>query len=321
MSQTNTIDLDKQYDVSGDLYAEVIHGLNQQPRSVPPKFFYDEVGSRLFEAICETEEYYPTRTEMAILQENLDEIVAHIGPDCVLVEPGCGSIQKVRQLIEAAKPHTYVPMDISGDYLQEVAEQLVADYPEVKVHPAVIDYTKPIILPNTPKAARKIAFFPGSSIGNFTPEDAIDFLTNIAVMVGQGGGLLIGVDLKKEPAILSAAYNDAAGVTAQFNLNLLTRINTDLGANFDLENFNHHAFYNEHEGRVEMHLVSDADQQVHINGEKFDIAEGESIHTENSYKYTIKEFHGLARQAGFTPSTVWTDTDELFSIHFLENIE
>jgi len=298
------------------LYDEVITGLNHRPRAIQPKFFYDEKGSKIFEAICDTPEYYLTQTEIAILTDNLDEIADCIGPDCLLIEPGSGSSHKIRVLLEAIRPHTYMPLDISGDYLLSVARDLVVEYPELNVHASCIDYTVPIDLPSYPKKLRRVAFFPGSSIGNFNPDEAISFLSNIASMVHSNGGLLIGVDLKRDSSILNAAYNDAAGMTAEFNLNLLERINRELDADFNTDRFEHHAYYNKVKSRVEMHLVSQTRQQVRIDEHRFTFSREESIHTENSYKYTITEFQSLARKAGFESVRVWTDPAQLFSVHY-----
>ena len=301
---------------------EVLNGLKQVPRAIPPKFFYDQTGSEIFDAICETDEYYVTRTEINILETHQKDIAKHIGPNCLLIEPGSGSSQKVRVLLDALKPHTYLPMDISRDYLKLAAQDVANDYPWLDVQAACIDYTAPINLPpnehDNTRDTRKIAFFPGSSIGNFEPSQARTFLQNIANMVQPGGGLLIGVDLKKDPDLLHAAYNDANGSTAAFNLNLLTRINRELNGNFDVDTFSHNAFYNEKKGRVEMHLVSEQTQNIKIDDQDFQFTAGERIHTESSYKYHIEEFQNLARQAGFQPTKVWTDEDRLFSVHFLE---
>lgn len=300
-----------------DFHAEVIHGLDRKVRSIPPKFFYDEEGSRLFNAICATPEYYLTRVEMGIIRRNIDEITGQIGSGCLLIEPGSGDCRKVRELLAQTQPHAYVPMDISRAYLQRAAGNLAAEFPWLEVRAVCADFTAPIDLPCLPEGPRRVAFFPGSSIGNFDPHHAVDFLSHIAAMVQPGGGLLIGVDLKKDAAVLNAAYNDAQGLTAAFNLNLLARINRDLGANFEKRQFRHHAFYNQAEGRIEMHLVSETPQRVLIGDRCFDFQPGEGIHTENSYKYTVGEFQGLARQAGFRPVRVWTDAGGLFSVHYL----
>jgi len=303
------------------LYDDVLQGLRQAHKFIPPKYFYDERGSRLFDTICEADEYYPTRTEIAILEENLEEICACLGPDCVLVEPGSGSSQKVRLLLDRLEPHTYMPLDISSDYLKSVAHGLAREYPHINVTAACVDYTAPIELPYFPEDRRRVAFFPGSSIGNFEPEEAVTFLSNLADLVTSDGGLLIGVDLKKHHSILNAAYNDVQGITAEFNLNLLAHINRELGADFDFDGFEHEAFFNDYKGRIEMHLVSRRAQQVTVAGHRFQFETGESIHTENSYKYSVDEFHTLAKQAGFLPLKVWTDPDRLFSVHYFKLAE
>ena len=301
-----------------NLYDEVLRGLNQPARSIPPKFFYDERGSQLFDDICSTPEYYPTRTEISILQHHLDDISNCIGSQCILVEPGSGSSEKVRKLLDEVRPHAYVPMDISKEYLLSAAEQLAREYPWLDIHATCIDFTKTMTVPVHNNESRTVAFFPGSSIGNFEPHNAVRFLKNIANIVGPSGGLLIGVDLKKEPAVLNAAYNDIQGITAEFNLNLLHRINRELHANFDLTKFEHHAFYNETKSRIEMHLVSSERQEININGEIFRFSTGDSIHTENSYKYSVAEFELLAKQAGLKLVNLWTDADNLFSVHYYE---
>jgi dimethylhistidine N-methyltransferase len=300
-----------------DFYAEVIQGLNRRPRAIGPKFFYDEYGSRLFDALCRTPEYYPTRTEIAILERRIDNIAQHISPRCVLIEPGSGNSRKVRILLDTLRPRAYLPIDISKDYLRSTAQHVAQEYPWLSVHAVCADYSTSLALPDYPPGTQKLAFFPGSTIGNFEPEQAVAFLRNIARMVMPDGGLLIGVDLKKDPARLNAAYNDAQGITAAFNLNLLNRINKALHADFDLDMFRHHAFYNSDLGRIEMHLVSRQAQRVRVGNKHFDFAKGESIHTENSYKYSIAGFQALAQQAGFSPAAVWTDAEQLFSVHYL----
>ncbi len=312
----NTISFYDYHPVQANLHDEVLRGLSQPARSIPPKFFYDKRGSQLFDDICNTPEYYPTRTEIRILEKNIDDISECIGSECILVEPGSGSSEKVRMLLDDVRPQAYVPMDISKDYLLSAAEQLALEYPWLDIHATCIDFTKRMTVPVSNNETRTVAFFPGSSIGNFEPRDAVTFLKKIAPIVKPHGGLLIGVDLKKEPGLLNAAYNDAQGVTAQFNLNLLHRINRELDANFDINKFDHHAFYNETDGRIEMHLVSNQTHKIHINGDTFRFKEGESIHTENSYKYSVDEFRILAKQAGFDLVNVWMDPDELFSVHY-----
>lgn len=300
-----------------DMFSEVVEGLSTSPRTLSPKFFYDEQGSHLFDAICETSEYYQTRTEISIIRSNITDIADCIGSDCLLLEPGSGNSRKVRELLPVIEPHAYMPMEISKSHLQMAASQLSNDYPWLNVHAVCTDYTNQIELPYDDKGRKKIAFFPGSTIGNFEPQEAISFLANIAHLVQPGGGLLIGVDLKKPVEILHAAYNDAQGITSAFNLNLLQRINRDLGANFDVEQFQHDAFYNSKLGRIEMHLISQSRQVVSIGEYSTHFEQGENIHTENSYKFTVDEFQQLARQAGFEPQKVWKDPDNLFSVHYL----
>lgn len=303
-----------------DLRAVVIEGLSKPQKSLPAKFFYDEEGSRLFDEICRLEEYYPTRTEIALLQAHGGEIAELVGPRCQLIEFGSGSSVKTRAILDALDdPAAYVPIDISREHLLRAADELAAAYPAVEVMAVCADYSQLYDVPDSTRhpQARKIAFFPGSSIGNFTHDQAIDFLIRVS-SIAAGGALIIGVDLKKDPAILNAAYNDSRGVTAAFNRNLLARINRDLGAEIDVESFAHEAFYSEALGRVEMHLVSTRDQTIRIDGHEIEFAEGESIHTENSYKYSIEEFAEIASRAGFTPTKVWTDEAELFSVHYFD---
>ena len=300
-----------------DFHADVIQGLQLAQKAIPPKYFYDQRGSQLFDDICELPEYYPTRTELSILKSHANEIAGCIGPECVLVEPGSGSSHKVRILLDALKPQAYIPMDISKTHLLQAAQNISDDYPWLEVHASCIDFTEKLHLPNSlPEVNKRVAFFPGSSIGNFEPEEAVHFLRDTAEMVEQGGGLLIGVDLKKPSDILNAAYNDSRSVTADFNLNLLQRINNELGGEFDIDSFEHHAFYNEQKGRIEMHLVSTRSQQVMVDDMSFEFAKGESIHTESSYKYTLQEFQDMADEAGFQASQVWVDSNKLFSVHY-----
>jgi dimethylhistidine N-methyltransferase len=302
---------------AGDLAREVLGGLARRPRAIPPKFFYDARGSQLFDASTHTPEYYPTRSEIAILEARAPAIAERVGTGSLLVEPGGGSCAKVRILLEGLRPCAYVPMDISRDHLWVAAEQMAAEYPWLEVHAACTDFTREMSVPDTAPEGPRVAFFPGSSIGNFDPAAAVGFLTTVAGLVGPAGSLLIGVDLKKDPAVLNAAYNDAAGMTAAFNLNLLERINRELGADFDLAAWRHLAFYNAVAGRVEMHLESRREQRVRIAGARFVFEAGETIHTEHSYKYAIDEFQALAADAGFRPEAVWTDDDQLFSVHLL----
>jgi len=302
-----------------DFARELLAGLARTPRSVPPKFFYDAAGSALFDRICELPEYYPTRTELGILRRHAQEIAQCIGPEAEIVEFGAGSLHKVRVLLDALpRPRRFVPIDISTDHLMGAVERLRAAYPGLEVEPVAADFTQAFELP--PSQGRRVGFFPGSSIGNFDPPEALAFLRGAAALLGEGGegsGLLIGVDLVKDPALLHAAYNDAAGITAAFNLNLLARANRELGANFALDGFFHHACYVPTRQRIEMHLVSRQAQNVRVCGREFAFAEGESIHTESSYKYSVAGFRALAAQAGFVPGPAWCDARTLFSLHWL----
>ncbi len=300
---------------------DLLAGLARTPRSVPPKYFYDAAGSALFDGICDLPEYYPTRTELKILAERAPEIAEQIGPNAELVEFGAGSLTKVRLLFDAfdaaTAPKRYLPIDISGEHLEGAAQRLRADYPSMAVQPIVADYTMPLVLPATGAGVgQRVGFFPGSTIGNFHPEEALSFL-QLAARLLRGGGMLVGVDLVKEPSLLHAAYNDAQDVTAAFNLNLLRRANLELDADFDLDGFGHYAFYNLQLQRIEMHLVSRRAQVVNVAGERFAFEEGESIHTENSHKFTVEGFRALATRAGFRPGPVWTDEARLFSVHWL----
>ncbi len=301
-----------------DFRTAVLEGLSRPHKSLPCKFFYDQVGSALFDRICELPEYYPTRTEIGILTKAAPEIAALAGRGGVLVEYGSGSSRKTRLLLDALAPDVYMPIDISRQHMLAACHALAADYPTLHLMAVCADYTRPFVLPRVARGGqRRLAFFPGSSIGNFGPLEALRFLKNVAQQLATGDGLLIGVDLKKDPAILHAAYNDAAGVTAAFNLNLLARCNRELGTDFDLGAFAHRAFYNEAAGRIEMHLDSLRTQTVQVAGQAFEFAAGESIHTENSYKYRPDEFRHLATQAGFEPLHTWADAGELFGVLYL----
>jgi dimethylhistidine N-methyltransferase len=305
------------YPPLADLKAEVLTGLSCQPKTIPPKFFYDEYGSQLFAQITKLPEYYLTRTEIAILKEHGKEMVSLLGNECLLVELGSGSSQKIRLLLDALQPAAYMPIDISKKHLWQSVQMLATDYPDLEIHAVCTDYSGHFHLPYHPDNKPKAAFFPGSSIGNFDPPHAQELLQQVAQLLGADSTLLIGVDLKKDPQRLNAAYNDATGVTAAFNLNLLTRINRELNANFELSRFEHQAFYNEKPGRMEMHLVSNTPHEVKVGGQTFEFVTGENIHTENSYKYTVAQFQNLANAAGFQSEQVWMDPAELFSVHCL----
>jgi dimethylhistidine N-methyltransferase len=304
---------------AGSFLDEVIAGLSQPRKELSPKYFYDARGCELFDAICELPEYYPTRTEMAMMQSHAVEMVQHLGPDSILIEYGSGNSRKTHVLIEALQPLAYVPVDIAGAQVKASAGRLTAAFPELTVIAVCADYSKPLELPEIDgiAARRRVIYFPGSTIGNFTVPEALEFLGYARVLAGAGGAMLVGVDLKKDRALLDAAYNDAQGVTAEFNLNLLQRINRELGANFDLAMFRHHAFYNAAAGRIEMHLKSLCQQHVALGGHIFRFDQGETIHTENSYKYSVDEFRQLARQAGFDAVHCWIDPRQLFSVHYL----
>ncbi len=299
----------------------VLGGLTRRAKSIPCRFLYDERGSALFEEICGLPEYYLTRTEMAILADCADEIGVLAGRHAQLIEFGSGASRKVRLLLDAlSDPAAYVAIDISREPLRRAAEEVAADFPEVPVVAVCADYLQPLRLPPLPArgAGRRLGFFPGSTIGNFAPEDAVDFLAGCRRVIGRGGALLVGVDLKKTPALLDAAYNDRAGVTAAFNLNLLERINRELDADFDLDRFAHDAFYNDAAGRIEIYIRSLADQIVTVAGRAIRFAAGERIHTEDCCKYTIAEFQRLAARGGFRPVRHWTDPAALFSVHLLD---
>lgn len=299
----------------------VLDGLAGSPKSVPPTYFYDARGSELFEQICQLPEYYPTRTEMGILRRHAADIAARIGPEAQIIEYGSGASDKIRVILDALEtPVAYMPVDISGEYLSGVAERLAGDYPGLEVTAVVADYRHPFAVPAPRRRAQaRASLFTGSTIGNFSPEEAMAFLRHTARRLAGGGALVIGADLRKDPKLLHAAYNDAAGVTAAFNLNLLTRINRELGGTFDVAAFDHYAFYDPREGRIEMHLVSRRPQRVSVGGRAFFFATGESIHTENSYKFDIDGFRDMARRAGFVPEAVWLDEQRWFSVHLLRS--
>ena len=303
-----------------DFETAVVKGLSAQPKTLPCKFFYDQQGSRLFDQICTLEEYYPTRTELRILNHHKQDIATLMGRYCHLIEFGSGSSRKIRSLLDAVQDLAeYTAVDISKDHLLSAASALAADFPHITVTAVCADYTVPfdVAPPTEHQDAKRVGFFPGSTIGNFTPNESVGFLRQAASLLREGGEMLIGADLKKDPAILEAAYNDREGVTAQFNLNLLRRINRELGANFVLRDFEHKAVYNAEAGRIEMHLLSLCDQDVSVAGRQFHFGEGESIHTENSYKFSIEEFREMCSKSGFDSLDVWTDPDYLFSVHYL----
>ncbi|HUY18591.1 MAG TPA: L-histidine N(alpha)-methyltransferase [Candidatus Binataceae bacterium] len=302
-----------------DFLSDVIRGLSAPSKHLPCKYLYDEAGSRLFDRICELPEYYPTRTELGILKRYAGEMAAMLGPRCLVIEYGSGSSIKTRILLDhLTEPAAYIPVEIAREQLEESARALARDYPHLEVRPLCADFTRPLELPqiNRP-AARRVIYFPGSTIGNFTPEEARKLLERSARLCGPGGAILLGADLKKDPRVIENAYNDRDGVTAAFNLNLLTRMNRELAIRFKPEDFWHHALYNPREGRIEMHLVSRLEQRVRLDGREVTLVEGESICTEYSYKYSLRGLSDLAEAAGFTIERTWTDDRNYFSVHYL----
>ncbi|RYZ12063.1 MAG: L-histidine N(alpha)-methyltransferase [Comamonadaceae bacterium] len=315
---TGTSDTGPSDAARSDFARDLHRALSHRPSSIAPKHFYDAAGSALFDRICTLPEYYPTRTEIGILSDCAAEIAMHIGAHAEIVEFGAGSLTKVRLLLDALdSPRAYLPIDISGEHLAAAAQRLQMEFPWLAVHPVVADYTQPFELPEPGGGGQRVGFFPGSTLGNFSPDEALQFLSQAAVLL-RGGGLLLGVDLVKSPEVLHAAYNDAQGVTAAFNLNLLKRANAELGCDFDLSAFAHSAFYNAPLQRIEMHLVSRRAQQVRLQGESFGFREGETIHTEYSHKFTVDGLRELASRAGFRPGAVWTDAQRRFSVHWLQ---
>ena len=297
---------------------DVVAGLSATPKRVPPKYFYDAEGSRLFEEITQLPEYYLTRSELEILEKNAAEIAALIPNGAALLEFGSGPAKKIRILLDAAPTlAAYVPVDISADFLAQEAETIRAAYPKLVVTPVAADFTKSFTLPPAVDKLPRAGFFPGSTIGNFEPHEACAFLRNAKAILGPGAVLIIGVDLIKNPEIIHAAYNDEAGLTEKFNLNLLARMNRELDGKIDIGSFEHHAFYNRERQRIEMHLASHKRQKVRIAGTTIDFRAGETIHTENSYKYSIQSFVALARGSGWAPVSLWTDSKNYFSVHAL----
>ena len=298
--------------------ADVLHGLSAGEKELSCKYFYDEAGSELFEQICQLPEYYPTRIELGILEQHAQAMADRLGCGCLLVEYGSGSSRKTRLLLDhLAAPAGYVPVDIARTQLNSSASALAVRYPTLEIRPLCADFTRQMQLPVVQMPVqRRVVYFPGSTIGNLHPGQAIELLRRTAHLCGRGGGLLLGVDLKKEPQVLTQAYNDASGVTAAFNLNMLLRINRELGAGFRPERFWHHAFYNPAESRIEMHLVSCEDQLVPIGGVSFFFAEGEPIRTEHSYKYNLRDLRSLASSSGFSVNQVWTDDRNYFSVQY-----
>jgi dimethylhistidine N-methyltransferase len=298
--------------------ADIIAGLRRPEKIISPKYFYDERGSQLFDAITHLPEYYPTETELGIMLDNMDEITALLGERASLIEFGSGSSRKTRALLEnMIRQAVYVPVDISEDHLLETARRIRAEFPNLEVLPVVADFLHPFELPNpTTMPLKNVVFFPGSTIGNFIHDTALELLEVMYEEAGENGALLIGVDLQKDPAIIERAYNDSAGITAEFNLNMLTHLNREFGFDFDIDAFSHSAHYAPDEGRMEIRLVSASDQEFSSGAEKFHIAKGESILTEYSHKYTLAGFAEMAARAGFDVDKVWMDEQALFSVHY-----
>lgn len=296
---------------------DVLDDLSRHPKRLSPKYFYDAAGSELFEQITLLPEYYPTRTELSILCDRGGAISAILPKDAALVEFGAGATTKVRLLLKQCAFGAYVPVDISGDFLNAQADALRQDFPGLAVYPVAADFTAPFALPEAVAEMPKVGFFPGSTLGNFEPREACAFLRSARDILGEGAQMVIGVDLEKDERVLYEAYNDKAGITARFNLNVLHRINRELGGNFDISGFTHRAIYNRDRHRIEMHLISRKSQTVRVLGRSFSFRAGESIHTENSYKYSPERFTALARGSGWMPRASWTDDAGMFSVHAL----
>ncbi len=307
------------HEVSDSFADHVVAGLGDDPKWLSAKYFYDAAGSALFEEITRLPEYYPTRTELKILGENAPAMSAYIPLAAALVEFGAGSAKKARIMLDAApQVAAYVPVDISGEFLAQEAASVRRDVPAIAVLPVTADFTRDFDLPPQVRARPRVGFFPGSTIGNFEPADATEFLRQAGRILGQGSTMIVGVDAIKDEAVLNAAYDDAAGVTARFNLNVLRRMNRELGGDFDLAAFRHRAFYNVADHRIEMHLESLKAQTVTVAGRAFEFRAGETIHTENSYKYTVESFRALAEAAGWRPVATWTDANGYFAVHALK---
>lgn len=297
-----------------DARKDLLSSLGEPQKRVSPRYFYDHTGSALFEEITRQPEYYPTRTERALLRTHAAEIAAALPERCMLIEPGAGSCEKVRLLLDALRPACYVPTDIAGAFLCESADQLCLEYPWLPVTAVAADFSQFGAIDQAVPAQRRVVFYPGSTLGNFSPQAAAGFLARIRALLGDGGHLLVGVDMHKDAAVLNDAYNDRAGVTARFNLNVLTHINRVADADFDTEQFEHLAFYNEAERRIEMHLRSRSAHGVRCAGQQLQFSEGETIHTECSYKYTRESFERLTQQAGLAVRQQWQDQRGWFSL-------
>ncbi|GAA4365282.1 L-histidine N(alpha)-methyltransferase [Kangiella marina] len=300
--------------------AAIMEGLQAEQKYINPKYFYNHHGSKLFEKITQLDEYYPTRTERGILQSRAEDIANLIERDALIVEPGAGSCKKIEYLLPALHPKVYVPQDVSAEFLKQSAQRLSEIYSWLDVVPVASDFSEPIVIPERLRKYRKYAFYPGSTIGNFEPEDALQFLKQMRTLVGDSGGMILGVDLHKDNDILHAAYNDKEGVTAEFNLNTLSHINDILSSGFELQKFEHMALYNSQKQRIEMYLKSTEPQEYRVLGELITFEQGELIHTEHSYKYTIDGIRQLANSSGFTLEHSWLDENELFSVNYLQSV-
>ena len=299
---------------------EVINGLNAYPKYLSPKFFYDEEGSKLFEEICLLDEYYPTRTEIKIIEDNITEIETFIGKKPAILEFGSGASEKIKHILNEIDRHAvYLAIDISRDFLIEAANKLSNEFPHIDVYAICADFTKPIKLPDFPDY-HQVAFFPGSTIGNFDTDDALNFMKNSRSLLKLGDGFLIGIDLHKSKDKLELAYNDTDGITADFNLNILNRINNELDTDFDIKTFEHKAIYNEELFRIEMHLESLINQTIELNGHSFKFSKGETIHTESSYKYTDEMMNNLFQESGFEWEKSWRDDNNYFSVNYLKAV-
>ena len=320
LSQLDKVVFENRHPRSSNKHTEILAGLLQEQKSIDPKYFYDTRGSELFEQITNLPEYYPTRTERQILKSNAKPMAECCGQNCVLIEPGSGSSEKVRLLLDTLEPAAYVPMDISAEFLKNSAIKLGEEYPWLHVHAVCTDFSNQQDLPGGLPAGKRVVFYPGSTLGNMNPSEASTFLKHLGRWLKDDGGILIGIDMHKSPQILHAAYNDQQAVTAAFNLNILSNINVLTGSEFDLGNFSHRAFYNQEEYRIEMYLVSKLDQVVRVSDTDISFSRGETIHTENSYKYTIENFKKIVHRAGLTIRSSWLDDQHLFSVHYLEKI-
>lgn len=326
MSSLANLVQELEYEIDDVFLADVVAGLSKDQKTLPCKYFYDELGSQLFEQICETPEYYVTRTELGIYQDHGSTMAEVIGEQALIIEPGAGSVKKIALLLQhLTKPAGFIPMDISPEILKSSSDTLATMFPNVDITPMVADFLNAEALTNfftklpaLPLVQKRVVFFPGSTIGNFQPVEAKQFLQNFSSQLHTGDGLLIGVDLLKDKHLLEAAYNDGQGVTADFNLNLLLRIANELDGSLSIDDFSHQAVFNSEKSRVEMHLVSDKKQTIYVGDHAFDFEPKETIHTENSYKYSVEAFRHLAAEAGFRDKELWIDKDSLFSVHYLE---